>query len=264
MVINYRSAVSNVVCIDLLNSSWEEIQNYLIESNGSRGIRIYLKHNYKALHDDLSNEEYPHLIYVEDNFIIGTRRHKQNYSSFQLGGLEILSQNRKAKAINETFFEIVELSLVEFNSLELPSRLLDCFTIAFKKPSDVKRYDASFITAHIQVSDLLAIPLSKLKEEYSVRIHFFENIDAAKLILKEVYYKDQFPLIFLFKDADDLEFMGWNTEYLLALQNVKTNKELSIDTGATVDKLLDKINEVGLINLEEEEMTFLNYYSKSL
>ncbi|MFZ4678904.1 MAG: hypothetical protein ACOYLP_01925 [Flavobacterium sp.] len=71
-------------------------------------------------------------------------------------------------------------------------------------------------------------------------------------------------MIFLFKDVDDFEFMGWNTEYLIALQNSKTNKELSIDIGATVDKILDKINTVGLINLEEEEMTFLNYYSKSL
>jgi len=48
------------------------------------------------------------------------------------------------------------------------------------------------------------------------------------------------------------------------LQNSKTNKELSIDTGATLDKILDKINKVGLINIDEEEMTFLNYYSKSL
>ena len=58
--------------------------------------------------------------------------------------------------------------------------------------------------------------------------------------------------------------MGWNTEYLIALQNSKTNKELSIDTGAAVDKILDKINKVGLINLEEDELNFLNYYSKSL
>ena len=263
MVSNYIAAISNVVCIDLLNSSWEEIQNYLIVSNGSRGIRIYLKHNYKALHDDLSNEESPHLIYIEDNFIIGTRRHKQNYSSFQLGGLEILSQNRKGKAINETFFEIVELSLVEFNCLELPSRLLDCFNIAFKKQKDINRYDAKIFNAHIQVSDLLAIPLEQITKRFNVEIHFFENVDASKLILKEVYYKDHLPLIFLFKDVDDFEFMGWNTEYLLALQNIKTNKELSIDTGAAVDKILDKINKVGLINLEEDELNFLNYYSKS-
>ena len=71
-------------------------------------------------------------------------------------------------------------------------------------------------------------------------------------------------MIFLFKDVDDFEFMGWNTEYLFALQNIKTKKELSIDTGVAVDKILDKINKVGLINLEEEEMNFLNYYSKSL
>ena len=264
MVSNYAVAVSNVVCIDLLNSSWEEIQNYFLISNAPRGIRIYLKHNHKALHDDLLNEDHPHLVYIDNNFIIGTRRHKQNYSAFQLGGLEILSKNINAKAINETFFDIVELSLVEFNCLELPSRLLDCVTIAFKKSIDENRYDASFITAHIKVSDLLAIPLEQITKRFNVGIHFFEKIDASKLILKEVYYKDHLPLIFLFKDFDDFEFMGWNTEYLMALQNSKTNKELSIDTGATVDKILDKINKVGLINLEEEEMTFLNYYSKSL
>ena len=240
MVSNYTVAVSNVICIDLLNSSWEEIQNYLIVSNGSRGIRIYLQHNYKALHDDLSNEEFPHLVYIEDNFIIGTRRHKQNYSSFQLGGLEILSQNRKVKAINKTFFEIVELVLVEMDCIELPSLLLNCFEIAFKKQKDVNRYDAKIINAHIQVSDLLAIPLEQITKMFNVRIHFFENADTSKLILKEVYYKDHLPLIFLFKDVDDFEFMGWNTEYLLALQNIKTNKELSIDTGAAVDNILTR------------------------
>lgn len=264
MISNYAVAVSNVVCVDLLNSSWEEIQNYFLISNAPRGVRFFLKHNHKALHDDLSNEEHPHLVYLEDNFIIGTRRHKQNYSSFQLGGLEILSQNRKAKTINKTFFDIVELSLVELNSIELPSLLLNCFAIAFKKQKDINRYDAKIFNAHIQVSDLLAIPLEQLTKRFNVGIHFFENIDASKLILKEVYYKDHLPLIFLFKDDDDFEFMGWNTKYLLALQNVKTNKELSIDRGATIDKILDKINIVGVNNLEEEEMTFLNHYSKSL
>jgi hypothetical protein len=264
MVSNYAVAVSNVVCIDLLNSSWEEIQNYFIISNAPRGVRIYLKNNHKALHNDLSNDEYPHLVYIEDNFIIGTKRHKQNYCSFQLGGLEILSQNRKAKAINETFFEIVELSIVGINCFELPPKLLDCFKIAFNKPNGISRYATKIINAHIQVFDLLAIPLEQITKKFNIGIHFFENVGASKLILKEVYYKDHLPLIFLFKDVDDFEFMGWNTEYLIALQNSKTNKELSIDTGATVDKILDKINTVGLINLEEEEMTFLNYYSKSL
>jgi len=150
------------------------------------------------------------------------------------------------------------------NCIELPPLLLNCFTIAFKKQKDINRYDAKIFNAHIQVSDLLAIPLEKITKRFNVGIHFFENIDASKLILKEVYYKDHLPLIFLFKDDDDFEFMGWNTKYLLALQNVKTNKELSIDRGVTIDKILDKINNVGVNNLEEEEMTFLNHYSKSL
>ena len=45
MVSNYSVAVSNVVCIDLLNSSWEEIQNFFLISNAPRGVRIYLKNN---------------------------------------------------------------------------------------------------------------------------------------------------------------------------------------------------------------------------
>jgi hypothetical protein len=264
MVSNYAVAVSNVVCIDLLNSSWAEIQNYFVISNSPKNIRIYLKNNHTALHNDLSNEKYPHLIYIEDNFIIGTKRHKENYNHFQLGELEILTKNINAKAINETFFEIVELSIVGINCFELPPKLLDCFKIAFNKPNGICRYASKIINSHIQVSDLLAIPLEQITKKFNIGIHFFENEGASKLILKEIYYKDHLPLIFLFRDVDDFEFMGWNTEYLTALQNLKTNKELSIDKGATMDKILDKINTVGLNNLEEEEMTFLNYYSKSL
>ena len=182
MVINYRSALSNVICIDLLNSSWEEIQNYFIISNAPRGVRIYLKNNHKALHNDLSNDEYPHLVYIEDNFIIGTRRHAQNYSSFQLGGLEILSQNRKAKAINKTFFDIVELSLAEMNCIELPPFLLNCFNIAFKKQKDVNRYDAKIFNFHIQVSDFLAIPFEQITKKFNVGIHFFENDNICLMV----------------------------------------------------------------------------------
>ena len=267
MVSNYAVTVSNVVCIDLLHSSWEEIQNYILISNASKGVTMYLKHYHTVLHHDLSDEVYPHLVYIEDNFIIGTKRIEGDYSSFDLGGFEILTENKKAKPINKTFFDIVELFLVEVNSLEIPSFLLDCFQLAFKKSIESNRYEATFLNAHIQVSDSLAIPLSQLKEQYNVAIHFLENpetIDTSNLILKEIYYRDQFPLIFVFKDDENNNFMAWNEEYLVALQNIKCNKEVSIDKSGTVDKILDKINKVGFVNLEEEEINFLNFYSKSL
>jgi hypothetical protein len=40
--------------------------------------------------------------------------------------------------------------------------------------------------------------------------------------------------------------MGWNKNYLIALQNVKPINGLNIDTTETLNVILDKINQVGL------------------
>ena len=50
--------------------------------------------------------------------------------------------------------------------------------------------------------------------------------------------------------------------YLKAVQNIAPINGLVIDNLETLNIVLDKINEVGLINLKEEELAFLDFYSK--
>ena len=54
--------------------------------------------------------------------------------------------------------------------------------------------------------------------------------------------------------------MGWNKNYLIALQNVKPINGLNIDTTETLNVILDKINEVGLDNLTATELKFLDTF----
>jgi len=51
MVINYPSAVSNIVCIDLLNLTSQELQNYFLICPEVSTARQYLKMLHTKLHN---------------------------------------------------------------------------------------------------------------------------------------------------------------------------------------------------------------------
>ena len=46
------NALSNINCIDLLNASREELNNYCLVSNVANGFKLYLMHLHSSLHDD--------------------------------------------------------------------------------------------------------------------------------------------------------------------------------------------------------------------
>ena len=88
------------------------------------------------------------------------------------------------------------------------------------------------------------------------------ELKVSQVLLNKIYFKDGIPLVFVFKDKQNTEYMAWNKNYLNALQNIKPINGLAIDNLETLNSVLDKINEVGLINLKEEELAFLDFYSK--
>lgn len=264
MLSNYSFSVSKVVCIDLLNSSWEDIQNYFIFLGVYDGLEMYLKHLYTSLHNDLSNLNHPHLVYIEGSYIIGTNRYDKLFSDAQLGGLEILPEipfNRTDKSV----FNLLEEVVSKNKDLTLNHLLLSQFNEAYNEFITNKRYDTTFIHAHIEVANCLAINIRKLTYEYKITIHFLDcKIEPNRkcLTLNSIYYKSMLPIIFVFKDDKNQNYIGWNKEYLVALKNITPLNLNSISKAETLNIILDKINMVGIANIEKQELEFLNKYSK--
>ena len=262
MVINYPSAVSKIVCIDLLNLTSQELQNYFLIYPEVSKARQFLKMLHTKLHNDILNEDNPHLVYIENNYIVGSRRHQQSYEKFQLGGFEILQENTSCKIDIKLFYEI-EKKLVQNKSLFLNPFLMDCYKSAFKNPVEINPLYFSFLNAFIEVSADLAITPIEIYKQFKIPTFFYDlELKVSQVLLNKIYFKDGIPLVFVFKDKQNIEYMAWNKNYLNALQNIKPINGLAIDNLETLNSVLDKINEVGLINLKEEELAFLDFYSK--
>lgn len=79
----------------------------------------------------------------------------------------------------------------------------------------------------------------------------------------KMYFKNQLPIVFVFKNPERLEYMGWNRNFLLKLQEI-TPVDLSfMDKKATLNMLLEKIYRTGRSSLNNDELSFLDVYSKS-
>jgi hypothetical protein len=265
MVSNYSLAVSKVICIDLLNASKEDLHNYFLIKNAPEVLQLYVKHLYKKLHNDLFDTSNPHLIYVEDNYIVGTRRHEDSPQKLSLGHTEILPDGSVDK-LDKTIFPLMENIVLNNKTLLFTDDLAFIFKHHFKSLLTSQDYNTVFIDAHIEVSNDLALNYIEFCQQYNLTIHFLDceiQPDTTQLKLHKIYYKNQFPIIFVFKNADGLEVMGWKHEYLKALHNVGPLHYEVLDKKTTLNAILDKILESGLSSLTSDELSFLDHYSNS-
>jgi hypothetical protein len=265
MVSNYSKAVSKVICIDLLNSSWEGIQNYFIVSNSNELLKSYIEHFYNALHNNLFDTKNTHLLYLDDNYILGNRPHEDIAQKMSLGHTEILPDN-SVDNIDKSIFPLMEKIVLKNKNLQFTEDLTFIFKYHFREQLTNEKYSTIFIDAHIEVSSSLAVHYSDLCKQYNLTIEFLDCVnkpDTTHFILHKIYYKNQLPIIFVFKTLEGLDFMGWNMDYLIVLHNVSPINHISMDKQITLNVILEKINHVGLSSLNSDEILFLDSYSKS-
>jgi hypothetical protein len=261
MVTNYSSAVSSIVCLDLLNLSPIDFQNLCITSPEIGRAALFLKILYKKLHADPNNEEHSHIIYIDNNYIIGSKRHNQSHHGFQLGGFETLQENY-TPIIDPGVFSTIEKTLLKNKSLNLKSNLMELYQQAFIREDGKELFSFSFINAFIKVNEGLALNPNEITNRFFVPIHFFQTVSNVNvLVLDRIYYKDQLPMLFVFTNEEGVEFLGWNERYLVFLDRVKPINEQLIDALEMLNAILDKINLIGLSNIETKELEFLNQYS---
>ena len=264
MVLNYSNAVSRVICIDLLNSSLEAIQNYFIVSNSNELLKSYIEHLYNTLHSNLFDTKNPHLIYIDDNYILGNRRHEDSVIKMSLGHTEILPDT-SVDNLDKSIFPLMEKLLLKNKNLQFTEDLTFIFKQHFREQLTNEKYSTIFIDAHIEVSSSLAVLYSELCKQYNLTIEFLDCVnkpDTTHFTLHKIYYKNQLPIIFVFKTLEGLDFMGWNMEYLILLHKVTPINHVSMDKKTTLNVILEKINHTGLSSLNSAEISFLDSYSK--
>jgi hypothetical protein len=54
-----------------------------------------------------------------------------------------------------------------------------------------------------------------------------------------MYFKNSLPIVFVFKNPEGLEFMGWNRHFLLTLQEVSAADLSFMDKKGTLNSILD-------------------------
>ena len=169
MVTNYSSAVSSIVCLDLVNLSPLDFHNLCITSPEIGRAELFLKMLYKKLHADPTNEEHAHLIYIDNNYIIGSKRHNQSHQEFQLGGFETLQENY-TPIIDYGIINTIEKTMVQNKSLNLKSNLMELYRQAFINDEEQELFSFSFINAFIKVVDGLAVNPKELKNRFFILI----------------------------------------------------------------------------------------------
>jgi hypothetical protein len=264
MVSNYSSTVANIVCIDLLNASWEDIQNYCLIANAANGLQMYLKHVYHTLHKDLFDESNPHLIYIENDFIIGTKRYQTDVNQFMLGGVEMLPDANIDK-LDKSIFSVIEYELLSKNNLVFSNSLYSVFNNHFSELLQSNRYVTNFMDAHLEVSNVFKLKFDKFCAKYNISIAFLNCQSAPQtqdFLLHKIYFKNKLPIAFVFKNPEGLEFMGWNRHFLLELQDINPVDLSFVDKRSTLNAILDKINLSGLASLNNRELSFLDSFSK--
>lgn len=263
MTKDFSNALSNISCIDLLNASWEEINNYCLFSNVANGLKMYLKHLHSSLHNDLFNSYNPHKVFFDADYIIGSIRNNQSVEQFSLGGLEILPDVNGIK-MDMSLFINIEKEIYKSKHLDLNNG--HCYELLQSiLPILLKNYNTDFVQIHVDVSNELVIPFPEFCKEYNQNIVFLncENQpDLHSLRLHRIFYRYKQAIIFIFKNDTGLEFMGWNKDFLLQLKNCKPIYFGKVDTKTKLNAVLDKLGLYGVNSLDDDEMAFLDAFSK--
>lgn len=259
MITNYPSIISKTICFDLFNKSFYELQNLTFIKLINNTFFCFLFIKYKTLHTDLLLEERTDLTYLEEDFITGSKRRKDNYMNFSSGRLEILTKSNITK--NDNLHIEIESTLIKNKSLYLKPLSLYYFKNTLKKPTEKETLSIVFVNLQLEASTkLFLIPKQVIKQFNVSKLFLDSKIKLKNILLKTIYFKNHLPILFIYIDEKKV-FMGWDKYYLVALEKLNSVHVKSDGCESILYTILDKINIIGFKNLKSKELAFLNYYS---
>jgi hypothetical protein len=279
MTNHFTSKVSTFTCIDLLNTSLIDLNNLFIINNINPMTEEYIKHIYESLPQGLSEDHSQHIIYLHNSYIIGSRDLLNKDYEFSLGGFELLPKLEKRNYCADEIANLIrkfehKKSLILDTSLtandkKVTSQLLKNDEFDFTNNEfdftndefDFSNNEFDFINGYLPMPN--NYNLNDLKTKYNIVVQFLdakENEDLADLTLQEIYYIDNLPLIFIFKANEGEKILGWNMQFLEALKSLNPINQNKPSEPQTLNKILDKINNLGIAFLSKDDLHFLANY----
>lgn len=257
----FTNKVSNFSCIDLLNINEEELKNLFLIKSFQPIIEEYLKHVYISLREGCyKNSHNPHIVYTNNNYILGSRDCFNRKFEFSLVGIEFLEKREATKKITSREINNLVEKLESKKSLVLDSELISLSSL-FSESFNINE-EINSINGHLLIPDIYT--MEDLRNKFTIATNFFCDTDyqiLRNLLLQEIYYINELPALFIFKDNNGKRKEGWNAQYLAALRHLNPiNKKLQISKSKLLDAILDKINYYGITTLSEDELFFLANY----
>ena len=267
MTLNFATPTQKIVCFDILNSTWEETNANALAFGFHDFIIHFIKSRFEELHSDQNNPNCISKIYFEDNYIVSCVElscHNEFYgivSSIDYELIEIKPVSSKIYNSNK----LVESIVAKFNkcrSLVLNEiendELLKYSQIINTNPS----YDFESEMINLEVKNELKLTLDEFTNRFNVNIIFekqYLKLKTHRFKLSSIYYRNSLPIAFSF-DYYGKTYIGWNEEYLITISNIKPVNLILLSKTEQLNSILDKINDVGLANLEKSELEFLETF----
>ena len=267
MTLNFASPTQNIVCFDLLNSSWEEIYANVITLDFLDFSIDFLKIKYDELHSENRTAESISKVYFEGFYLVSlvSLMHHDavngivnciNYDLNEIKPITIFNpnSNKTVESIIDSFYSNRNLTLSEMH-YEILLQINKDF-----KAKTLFSFEREIVNLELDNTNKFTVEL--LFSEFNISVLFEEYSSKLKINrfkLSNIFYRNQLPIAFLFKYYGK-SYLAWNKEYLKTILNIKPINLIPLSKTEQLNRILDKINEAGLENLEISEKNFLDAF----
>ena len=269
MTLNFSIPAQNIVCFDLLNTTWEETYAVILANDYSNSNIEFIQIKYDELHSDRRTPDSISKIYFEKDYIVSCvslARHNLLqgivYSmDYELREIKpilpgTLNSKKLIQCIFSKFNKSKKLNLNKINNEKLLNINNDFKTEPF--------YSFESEIINLEVKDELKLNLEEFSKIFNIKVVFEKHslkLKTQRFRLVSIYYRNQLPIAFLFKYYGKT-YIGWNEKYLLSILNIKPINLISLSNGEQLNRVLDKISVFGLTSLSDSEIKFLQSFSK--
>lgn len=267
MTLNFAEPAQKIVCFDLLNSTWEETNSNALALGFHDFIIDFLKIRFDELHSNERNPNCFSKIYFEDTYIVccvDLSSHDELHGivsciDYELNEIKpISSANSFSKKLIEsivtTFNKSGNLVLNEIENDEL----LKYSQIINTDPT----YSFESELINLEVKNEMKLTLDELISKFNIKVVFekyYLKLKTHRFKLSSIYYRNRLPIAFSFNYYGKT-YIGWNEEYIQSISQIKPVNHILISRTEQLNIILDKINEVGLANLNKTEIEFLERF----
>ncbi len=261
MQITTFNPTQNITCIDLENTTWENLYFHAI-SAGLCGFQIeLLKEQYDQAQLKIKNVEkiYIDTIYtVEDCIFLGTNKNGlKNLAPYIEFNLEFLHKLKCPSTVEKQ----IALSINNQKNFTCNGSVFECLDSESKKinPNIPLKHLNDFIILELPS---LSITANELIHQFSIKLDFCdeqEDIDLNDLHLHTVYFKNRTAVAFDFiiDNTSDV-YKAWSSEFIAAILKLPPINSSKLNKTKTLNIILEKINTEGINKLSSTQKEFLS------